>query len=228
MEEERARQVIETLRARNVFAHVKLPQAGITQYGVRVVLPDGREAIWDNDGTGGPGGADHAQRDPGRLRRLDTGLGEFRRRRRSSRRSAAPTTTGRWDRPSRRRGARRPLDRPRWASASATASGRPATRFRRRPATAFRCRSRARPGGRCRAGRGRPGRAPCTRRSTTSVAAAGSGRPGRAPGPTAAASRPSPAWPQPAQVKRAAVTSTAKISRRSPAIALPSSSCCAS
>jgi hypothetical protein len=53
MEEERARRVVETLRGRNVFAHVKLPQAGITQYGVRVVLPDGREAIWDNDGTAG-------------------------------------------------------------------------------------------------------------------------------------------------------------------------------
>jgi hypothetical protein len=53
MEEERARRVVETLRARNVFAHVKLPQAGITQYGIRVVLPDGREAFWDNDGTAG-------------------------------------------------------------------------------------------------------------------------------------------------------------------------------
>jgi len=53
MEEERARRVVETLRARNVFAHVKLPQAGITQYGIRVVLPDGREAVWDNDGTAG-------------------------------------------------------------------------------------------------------------------------------------------------------------------------------
>ena len=53
MEEERARRVVETLRTRNVFAHVKLPQAGITQYGIRVVLPDGREAIWDNDGTAG-------------------------------------------------------------------------------------------------------------------------------------------------------------------------------
>jgi hypothetical protein len=53
MEEERARRVVETLRIRNVFAHVKLPQAGITQYGIRVVLADGREAIWDNDGTAG-------------------------------------------------------------------------------------------------------------------------------------------------------------------------------
>src|SRR4051794_20823631 len=53
MEEVRARRVVETLRARNVFAHVKLPHAGITQYGIRVVLADGREAIWDNDGTAG-------------------------------------------------------------------------------------------------------------------------------------------------------------------------------
>jgi hypothetical protein len=53
MEEVRARRVVETLRSRNVFAHVKLPHAGITQYGVRVVLPDGREAVWDNDGTAG-------------------------------------------------------------------------------------------------------------------------------------------------------------------------------
>jgi hypothetical protein len=53
MEQDRANRVVETLRARRVFAHVKLPHAGITQYGVRVVLPDGREAIWDNDGTAG-------------------------------------------------------------------------------------------------------------------------------------------------------------------------------
>jgi hypothetical protein len=53
MEEARARRVVETLRQRNVFAHMKLPQAGITQYGVRVILADGREAIWDNDGTAG-------------------------------------------------------------------------------------------------------------------------------------------------------------------------------
>jgi hypothetical protein len=53
MDEQRARRVVERLRARNVFAHVKLPHAGITQYGIRVVLPDGREAIWDNDGTAG-------------------------------------------------------------------------------------------------------------------------------------------------------------------------------
>ncbi len=51
MEEDQARRIVDTLRARDVFAHVKLPQAGVTQYGIRVVLPDGREAIWDNDGT---------------------------------------------------------------------------------------------------------------------------------------------------------------------------------
>ncbi|GAA2540181.1 hypothetical protein GCM10010435_04470 [Winogradskya consettensis] len=53
MEEVRATRVVASLRDRNVFAHVKLPHAGITQYGIRVVLPDGREAIWDNDGTAG-------------------------------------------------------------------------------------------------------------------------------------------------------------------------------
>ncbi|MEU4424051.1 hypothetical protein AB0F81_25765 [Actinoplanes sp. NPDC024001] len=53
MEENRARRVVASLRARNVFAHLKLPRAGVTQYGIRVVLPDGREAIWDNDGTAG-------------------------------------------------------------------------------------------------------------------------------------------------------------------------------
>ncbi|HEU4348097.1 MAG TPA: hypothetical protein VFR35_09940 [Actinoplanes sp.] len=51
MDEARARRVVETLRTRNVFAHVKLPHAGITRYGISVVLPDGREAVWDNDGT---------------------------------------------------------------------------------------------------------------------------------------------------------------------------------
>jgi hypothetical protein len=53
MEQDRARRVVEALRTRKVFAHVKLPHAGITRYGIRVVLPDGREAVWDNDGTAG-------------------------------------------------------------------------------------------------------------------------------------------------------------------------------
>jgi hypothetical protein len=29
------------------------PRAGISQFGVRVVLLDGREALWDTDGTAG-------------------------------------------------------------------------------------------------------------------------------------------------------------------------------
>ncbi|GLZ01707.1 hypothetical protein [Actinoplanes sp. NBRC 103695] len=53
MEQAQAERIVTVLRARNVFAHVKLPHAGITQYGLRVVLPDGREAVWDNDGTAG-------------------------------------------------------------------------------------------------------------------------------------------------------------------------------
>ncbi|HET6533121.1 MAG TPA: hypothetical protein VFH03_21240 [Actinoplanes sp.] len=53
MDRERADRVVRALRGRNVFAHVKLPHAGITRYGIRVVLPDGREAVWDNDGTAG-------------------------------------------------------------------------------------------------------------------------------------------------------------------------------
>ncbi len=53
MEQEEARRVVARLRERNVFAHVKLPYAGVTRYGIRVVLPDGREAVWDTDGTAG-------------------------------------------------------------------------------------------------------------------------------------------------------------------------------
>jgi len=47
--EERAVQLVERLRARNVLAHVA--RSGVYQFGIRVVLPGGREAIWDNDGT---------------------------------------------------------------------------------------------------------------------------------------------------------------------------------
>ncbi|BFU43568.1 hypothetical protein KRMM14A1004_18050 [Krasilnikovia sp. MM14-A1004] len=53
MDAERATRIVETLQTRNVFAHVKLPHAGLTRHGVRVVLPGGREAIWDTDGTAG-------------------------------------------------------------------------------------------------------------------------------------------------------------------------------
>ena len=49
MDENRARRVADALRDRGVDAH--LENAGIDVYGVRVVLTDGREAIWGNEGT---------------------------------------------------------------------------------------------------------------------------------------------------------------------------------
>jgi hypothetical protein len=49
MDENRARQVADELRDRGIDAH--LENAGIDVYGVRVVLSDGREAIWGNEGT---------------------------------------------------------------------------------------------------------------------------------------------------------------------------------
>ena len=52
MEEAVATDVVERLRRRNVFAHVNR-RAGVYNVGVRVVIPDGREAIWDNDGAAG-------------------------------------------------------------------------------------------------------------------------------------------------------------------------------
>lgn len=51
MEEEQARHVVEALREQGVFAH--LHRGGVFQFGVRVVIPDGREAIWDADGAAG-------------------------------------------------------------------------------------------------------------------------------------------------------------------------------
>jgi hypothetical protein len=50
MDEFKARRVVDALRDRGVNAHL-LRAAG--QYGVRVSLPGGREAEWDNDGTAG-------------------------------------------------------------------------------------------------------------------------------------------------------------------------------
>jgi len=49
MDENRARRVADALRDRGIDAH--LETAGIDVYGVRVVLSDGREAIWGNEGT---------------------------------------------------------------------------------------------------------------------------------------------------------------------------------
>ena len=49
MDEDRARRVVDALRERGVDAHME--KAGVYQFGVRVELSDGREAIWDSDGT---------------------------------------------------------------------------------------------------------------------------------------------------------------------------------
>jgi hypothetical protein len=52
MEESVATEVVEMLRARDVFAHVNR-RAGVYNVGVRLVIPGGREVIWDNDGAAG-------------------------------------------------------------------------------------------------------------------------------------------------------------------------------
>ena len=49
MDEFRARRVVDALRDRGVNAH--LLRSGVDQFGIRVCLPGGREAEWDNDGT---------------------------------------------------------------------------------------------------------------------------------------------------------------------------------
>jgi len=51
VDENRARHVVDRLRERGTNAH--LEKAGVYQFGIRVALPDGREAIWDTDGTAG-------------------------------------------------------------------------------------------------------------------------------------------------------------------------------
>ena len=51
MDENRARHVVDRLRERGTNAF--LEKAGVYQFGIRVALPDGREAIWDTDGTAG-------------------------------------------------------------------------------------------------------------------------------------------------------------------------------
>lgn len=52
MDEATAADVVERLRARRMFAHVNR-RAGVYNVGVRMVIPDGREVIWDNDGAAG-------------------------------------------------------------------------------------------------------------------------------------------------------------------------------
>jgi hypothetical protein len=51
MDENRARRVADALRGRGINGH--LARVGVAQFGVRVTLPDGREAEWDTDGTAG-------------------------------------------------------------------------------------------------------------------------------------------------------------------------------
>ena len=50
MDEFKARRVVDALRDRGVNAHLF---RGTVEFGVRVSLPGGREAEWDNDGTAG-------------------------------------------------------------------------------------------------------------------------------------------------------------------------------
>ncbi|HEX8001937.1 MAG TPA: hypothetical protein VF519_04510 [Mycobacteriales bacterium] len=51
MDEAKARAVVDRLRARGAFAHVH--PVGVYEYSVRIVIPDGREAVWDADGAAG-------------------------------------------------------------------------------------------------------------------------------------------------------------------------------
>ena len=51
MDENRARRVVDALRERGVPAHLTRP--AYAQFGIQVVLSDGREALWDTDGTAG-------------------------------------------------------------------------------------------------------------------------------------------------------------------------------
>jgi hypothetical protein len=51
VEEATAQAVVDKLRARGGFAH--LHPVGVYEYSVRMVLRDGREAIWDADGAAG-------------------------------------------------------------------------------------------------------------------------------------------------------------------------------
>ncbi|MCW2726930.1 MAG: hypothetical protein JWN35_3851 [Frankiales bacterium] len=51
MEENRARNVVDALRQRGINAQME--KAGVYQFGIRIALRDGRQAIWDTDGTAG-------------------------------------------------------------------------------------------------------------------------------------------------------------------------------
>src|SRR5258705_1545487 len=51
MDENRANRVVDALRERGIPAHVA--REGVGLIGIRVVIFDGREALWDTDGTAG-------------------------------------------------------------------------------------------------------------------------------------------------------------------------------
>ncbi len=51
MDENRARHVVDALRARGIDGRVA--KEGVYQFGIRINLGDGREAVWDSDGTAG-------------------------------------------------------------------------------------------------------------------------------------------------------------------------------
>ncbi|MFJ8788529.1 hypothetical protein [Streptomyces sp. NPDC102462] len=51
MDADRAKRVVAALRARKVMAH--LVEAGVYEFGIRVVLDEGIEALWDMDGASG-------------------------------------------------------------------------------------------------------------------------------------------------------------------------------
>jgi hypothetical protein len=51
MQQSEAEAVVSALQERRIFAHVY--RGGVARHGVRIVLPDGREALWDVDGAAG-------------------------------------------------------------------------------------------------------------------------------------------------------------------------------
>jgi hypothetical protein len=51
MDENRARRVVDALRQRGIDGWVA--KEGVYRFGIRISLGDGREAVWDSDGTAG-------------------------------------------------------------------------------------------------------------------------------------------------------------------------------
>ena len=51
VQENEAERIVTELQARGVIARVARP--GTFQFGIRIPLGDGREALWDTDGTAG-------------------------------------------------------------------------------------------------------------------------------------------------------------------------------